>query len=166
MSAARPCTCICSVTLEPAAAARENVAPVGGRCVIRFALRGVSDGEERPCCEVSGGGACPGSDPRRAAAEARRRKAGCERLVPGSRRSDLQCGGSATGKFRARLEPIFGGWRAEAASGLDPLGRLVGSGPEVELSARNWTGALQGGAECRAARRGCAPFAICRVGGP
>lgn len=41
----------------------------------------------------------------------------------------------------AKSRPYFGGWRAEAASGLDPLGRLVGSGPEVELSARNWTGA-------------------------
>ncbi len=40
----------------------------------------------------------------------------------------------------------FSGWLAQAgpgppATGVDPLGRLVGSGPEVELSARNWTGA-------------------------
>jgi CHAT domain-containing protein len=47
--------------------------------------------------------------------------------------------------------PHFSGWLAQAAPSLqnsgvqparvDPLGRLVGSGPEVELSARNWTGA-------------------------
>jgi CHAT domain-containing protein len=46
---------------------------------------------------------------------------------------------------RAGPKPVFRGWLAHAATSsptgsMDPLGRLVGSGAEVEWSARNWTG--------------------------
>ncbi len=40
---------------------------------------------------------------------------------------------------RAGPKSWFPGWLAQADAGMDPLGRLVASGPEVELSARNWT---------------------------
>jgi CHAT domain-containing protein len=60
-----------------------------------------------------------------------------------------------TDRMKAASKPVFRGWLAQATSiGMDPLGRLVGSGPEVEWSARSWNGGatILTGAEASRAR--------------